>query len=50
MRYEVQSVSPSRFSVVDKRHPLLKPVLQTTRRTEALGFAVRMSFRSAWGW
>lgn len=49
MRYEIQSVGSSNYSVVDRRYPL-RPVLQTTRFIQAVSCAVRLSLRSVWGW
>ena len=49
MRYTIHHARQGGFFVIDRRCPL-HPVLASTRLGQALGFALRMSFRSVWGW
>ncbi len=49
MRYEVQPIASGSYTVIDRRYPL-RPVLQTTRFIQAVSCALRLSFRSVWGW
>jgi hypothetical protein len=49
MRYTVHHARQGGFFVIDRRCPL-HPVLACRQLGQALGFALRMSFRSVWGW
>ena len=49
MRYAIRQRHPGGFFVIDRRCPL-RPVSSHARLAQALGFALRMSVRSAWGW
>jgi hypothetical protein len=49
MRYAIHAGRQGSFFVIDRRCPL-HPVLAGARLGQALGFALRMSFRSVWGW
>ncbi len=49
MRYAIQPTCDHQYAVVDRRYPL-RPVLQTQRLSQALGFAFTLSVRSVWGW
>ncbi len=49
MRYAIHHRPQGGYLVVDRRCPL-RPVLNEAPLSQALGFALRMSFRSVWGW
>jgi hypothetical protein len=49
MRYAIRHRRSGGFFVIDRRCPL-RPVSTHSRLAQALGLALRLSFRSAWGW